>query len=181
MEAIQMLKHRLARLRAGRIDIRKDEMLQRLVERIRAPHTLDDLIIDGFPGLGELPVERAILYWEGKAQRSGRNLLREDDLATGDLVLIQGMLTQPNADMPWEDSSSQKLVGQSFKVLALQLPFALLEPANRSLTNGESVSLDLRRLALIRCQEAFFNAQRGAVSPPAAPPASPPPETGLPF
>lgn len=180
MEAMQMLKNRLARLRAGRIDIRDDEVLQRLLARIRASHTLDDLIIGGFPGLGELSLERALQYWEGKGQRSGRSLLREDDLATGDLVLVQGVLSPPNADMPWEDNTGQKLLGQGFRVLALQLPFALLEPASRSFSNGEPVSLDLRRLALIRCSPEFFHAQRGTPLP-ANPPEAPSSPSDLPF
>ena len=180
MEAMQMLKSRLARLRAGRIDIRNDEVLQRLLARIRASHTLDDLIIGGFPGLGELPLERAVHYWEGKALRAGRNLLREDDIVTSDLVLVQGVLSPPNNEMPWEDNSGQKLLGQGFRVLALQLPFALLEPASRSLSNGEPISLDLRRLALIRCSSEFFHAQRGT-PPPANPPEAPSSPSDLPF
>lgn len=180
MDALRILENRLERLRAGRIDIRSDKVLQHLLARIRASHTLDDLIIAGFPGLGELSLEKAVQYWEGRCPRTSRNLLREDDLAPGNLVLVQGVLGHPNPEMPWEENPGHKLVGQSFRVLALQLPFALMEAASRSLTNGEPVSLDLRRLALIRCEPGFFFAQRG--DPAQASPSPEPMKPGeLPF
>ena len=172
MEALHMLKNRLARLRAGRIDPRSDEILQRLLARIRASHPQDDLILDGFPGLGELSDERALQYWEGKVHRVSRHVLREDDLAPDTLVLAQAVLSSGGGDMPWDDNSSQKLVGQSFRILAVQLPFVLLEPASRAFSNGEPVSLDVRRLTLIRCSPEFFDAQRGI-------PRSHPPADGL--
>jgi hypothetical protein len=100
------------------------------------------------------------------------NVFREDDLAPDTLVLAQAVLSSGGGDMPWDDNSSQKLVGQSFRILAVQLPFVLLEPASRGFSNGEPVSFDVRRLTLIRCSPEFFDAQRGI-------PRSHPPADGL--
>ena len=160
MNAHHPLKAALRRLRSGKAEAESCAVIKTLLARIRAALTLDEVLMEGFPGIKTLDDDQALEYWTGKASKHGRGNLQEDDLDVGSLVMIKGVAPDTTGDMPW-DAPRTQLVGHSARVLAIHLPFVLLEMAdNRAFSSGP-LSLDIRLVALMRSGEEYFNAQRG--------------------
>lgn len=168
------LKVALRRLRAGKTQPGSCSVIKTLLARIRAAVTLDDVLMDGFPGIRALEDDQALEFWTGKASKRARGNLQEDDLEAGAIVLIKGVAPDTTGDMPW-DAPRTQLVGHSARVLAIQLPFVLLDMADSRAFSGGPISLDTRLVSLMKAGEEFFNAQRGTkpegqTQPPAASP-----------
>lgn len=155
------LKMALRRLRAGKTQPGSCSVIKTLLARIRAAVTLDEILMDGFPGIKALEDDQALEYWTGKACKRSRGNMQEDDLEVGAIVLIKGVAPDTTGDMPW-DAPRTQLVGHSARVLAIQLPFVLLDMADSRAFSGGPISLDTRLVALMKASLEFFNAQRGA-------------------
>jgi hypothetical protein len=172
------LKVALRRLRAGKSQPGSCSVIKTLLARIRAAVTLDEVLVEGFPGIKALEDEQALEYWTGKASKRSRGNLQEDDLEVGATVLIKSVAPDTTGDMPWDTPRTQ-LIGHSARILAIQLPFVLLEMADTRAFQGGPISLDTRLVALMKASEEFFQAQRGTkVEVPTNPPAQLAPNPG---
>lgn len=181
MSSYHPLRVALRRLRAGRTQPNSCSVIKTLMARIRAAVTLDEVLVDGFPGIKALEDEQALEYWTGKASKRSRGNLQEDDLEIGATVLIKCVSPDTTGEMPW-DAPRTQLIGHSAKVLAIQLPFVLLEMADNRVFQGGPLSLDSRLVTLMKASDEFFNAQRGVKTEGQAQPISnfmPGPNPGL--
>ena len=154
------LKVALRRLRAGKTQPGSCSVIKTLLARIRSALTLDEVLMDGFPGIKALEDEQALEFWTGRAGKRSRGNMQEDDLELGAFVMIKGVSPDTTGDMPW-DSPRTQLVGHSARVLAIQLPFVLLDMADSRAFSGGPISLDTRLVTLMKASQDFFNAQRG--------------------
>lgn len=162
------LKVALRRLRAGKSQAGSCSVIKTLLARIRSAVTLDEVLVDGFPGIKALEDEQALEFWTGKASKKCRGNLQEDDLEVGSFILIKGVAPDSAGEMPW-DAPRTQLIGHSARVLAIQLPFVLLDMADNRAFQAGPVSLDTRLVTLMRAEEGYFLAQRGLKPEPPAP------------
>ena len=99
MNAHHPLKAALRRLRSGKAEAESCAVIKTLLARIRAALTLDEVLMEGFPGIKTLDDDQALEYWTGKASKHGRGNLQEDDLDVGSLVMIKGVAPDTTGGM----------------------------------------------------------------------------------
>lgn len=145
----KVLEHHLAMYRDGKMKLEDSTVLQDLVDQIVKAHGVDGWVREGFVGLKSITNEEALDYLYGEKFKKNDRYLKADDLQVGMHVIMHHSKIR---NLPFW--------GQSYKVSGIELPYVLLEPAVKQLNDQELVVVELARLALKRCSEDYFNAQR---------------------
>lgn len=145
----KLLENHLAMYRDGKLKLEDSTILQDLVDQIVKAHGADGWVLEGFAGLKSISNEEAMDYLCGEKFKKNDRFLQADDLQVGMHVIMHHSKIR---NLPFW--------GQSYKVSGIELPYILLEPAVKSLNDQELVVVEMSRLALKRCSEEYFKAQR---------------------
>ncbi len=144
-----LMRSQLELFRRGKIRIADSEMLTDLVDQIIKAHGYDTWVESGFMGLKSISAEEALKYLQGENFKKADKFLKPDDLEVGMTVILH------HTKFP-----KQHLWGHSYKIAGLELPYLLLEPAVKSMNDQELMVYEAKTLALRKCSEQYFNAQR---------------------
>jgi hypothetical protein len=145
----EIMKSQLSLFSKGKIKIHESEILTDLVEQIIKAHGRDSWVESGFPGLKQLSVEDALKYLSGESFKLNDKFLKADDVEIGMFVIMH------HSKFP-----RQHLWGQSYRIAGIEFPYVLLEPAVKSLNDQEMLVTEFNKVALRKCSEAYFQAQR---------------------